>query len=1041
MRYFRYIKSFSRLKHSGMTLLALSLAFVYSMAIAQTTNGTSPWMMRQTKEDSLWGYHHHLNSAYEADGKFQRMPSASKSGSGKLVSTMISPGNRKTVDDGTTTLQTNLPITNDQVYELLFDAKHNLIYLGGVFSYVGPNTGYGVALDTATGNVESGFPYVSGEVFAAAPDGSGGWYIGGSFTSVGGIKLFNLAHINADKSVDASWDPNPHDTVWALKVSGSTVYVGGEFNDGGVPGVTIGGADRNYIAAISASGTGSATSWNPNANGWVYALATSPDGDTVYAGGWFTALAGGTVTRNHIAAIDASTGNATSWDPNANDDVFGLAVSSDGKTVYAVGRFNGTGSIGGADRNHIAAIDASTGNATSWNPNVNNIVTALAFSADGTIIYCGGGFTKVGDSTRNQLAAISLSTGNATNWDPNVNGPVFSLAVSPNGTGGSTVYAGGDFTTLAGGAVARNRIAAIDASTGTVTSWNPNAGGDVGALAVSGSTVYACVAFPSVGGQTRNNIAAVDASTGNVTSWNPNANSTVSALALSPDGNTVYAGGSFTSVGAQTRNYIAAISASTGSATPWNPNANADVYALAVSPDGTIIYCGGGFSNVGDSTRNYIAAIAATGTGAATGWDPNANGGVFALALSPDGNTVYAGGGFGDFSGFLGTGTIGGAMRNGIAAIDANPSSITYGKAITTWNPNANGDVLALAVSSDGNTIYAGGDFTMLEGLTVTRSYIAAIDADGTLKGWNPNADGSVLALAVDGSTVYAAGWFRTLAGLTVTRGCIAAIDASGNATSWDPKLNPNGDDYVDAIALSFTNKRVYIGGLFQSVEGTDSYNFAGMDNPGDVSLPVQATDFNATSDVGSVTLSWSTQSEVNNAGFNVLRQSISDVGLRIADWETIANYKTDDGLKGLGTSTTGRAYQFVDTKVKSGAAYNYKIQSVNSQSMATSDLTTLSVTVDVPKSYALYQNYPNPFNPSTTIRFDLKEQSSVALDIYNVLGQRVLEYNYGTMNAGRYDENIYMDRFASGVYFYRIAAQGNDGEKFVSIKKLVLMK
>ncbi|HUI30139.1 MAG TPA: T9SS type A sorting domain-containing protein, partial [Candidatus Acidoferrales bacterium] len=143
---------------------------------------------------------------------------------------------------------------------------------------------------------------------------------------------------------------------------------------------------------------------------------------------------------------------------------------------------------------------------------------------------------------------------------------------------------------------------------------------------------------------------------------------------------------------------------------------------------------------------------------------------------------------------------------------------------------------------------------------------------------------------------------------------------------------------------------------------------------------------------------------------------------------------------RGMGTNSTGKSYNYTDNKVTSGSTYQYEIQSVSIDG-TTKDLSTLSVTVNVPKTYALYQNYPNPFNPSTTIRFDLKEQSTVALDIYNVLGQRVLESNYGTMSAGRYDENINMDRFASGVYLYRIAAQGNNGEKFVSIKKLMLIK
>src|SRR5450756_1999771 len=102
----------------------------------------------------------------------------------------------------------------------------------------------------------------------------------------------------------------------------------------------------------------------------------------------------------------------------------------------------------------------------------------------------------------------------------------------------------------------RNRIAAIDAATGEVTSWNPNANGAVYALAVSGTTVYAGGWFTSVGRQSRNYIAALDAS-GNATSWNPNADSYVLALAVS--GTTVYAGGYFTSIGGQTRNCLSLI--------------------------------------------------------------------------------------------------------------------------------------------------------------------------------------------------------------------------------------------------------------------------------------------------------------------------------------------------------------------------------------------------------------------------------------------------------------------------------------------------
>jgi hypothetical protein len=198
----------------------------------------------------------------------------------------------------------------------------------------------------------------------------------------------------------------------------------------------IGGQTRNYIAALDAA-TGAATAWNPNAGFVVHALAVS--GTTVYAGGWFTTIGG--QSRNYIAALDAVTGNATAWNPDPGGDrPYGFALAVSGSTVYAGGGFT---SIGGQSRNMIAALDAATGAATAWNPNASGSVSALAIS--GSTIYAGGGFTSIGGRTRNHIAALDAATGNATAWNPNASGGVSALAVS-----GSTVYVGGDFTSIGG---------------------------------------------------------------------------------------------------------------------------------------------------------------------------------------------------------------------------------------------------------------------------------------------------------------------------------------------------------------------------------------------------------------------------------------------------------------------------------------------------------------------------------------------------------------------------------------------------------------
>ncbi|MCX7001523.1 MAG: hypothetical protein NT106_14705, partial [Candidatus Sumerlaeota bacterium] len=151
------------------------------------------------------------------------------------------------------------------------------VYIGGEFTHVGPVTGGGVPLDVTTGAPALGFPKVNGTISSCVPDGLGGWYIGGDFDKVGGIIRNNVAHILANGSVDLTWDPNAtggdYPTVNALAVSGSTVYAGGYFT-------SIGGQTRNGIAALNAA-TGAATDWNPNADYPVLALAVS--GSTVYA--------------------------------------------------------------------------------------------------------------------------------------------------------------------------------------------------------------------------------------------------------------------------------------------------------------------------------------------------------------------------------------------------------------------------------------------------------------------------------------------------------------------------------------------------------------------------------------------------------------------------------------------------------------------------------------------------------------------------------------------------------------------------------------
>jgi len=677
----------------------------------------------------------------------------------------------------------NLWVTDQEAFVVVRSGQ--TIYLGGGFSSLGPPSGGGVPFDLTAGTPAAGFPQVAGSVSAAVSDGAGGWYIGRSFSSVGGVQRFNLAQVNADMTVSA-WNPNGnftfHDNslgftgVMALAVSGSTVYVGGDFtaigtqsrkgiaavdavsgavtgwdpstNNGWVHGIavigstvylgghfgTLGGQPRLYLGAVDA-GTGAATAWNPGADSDVYALVT--DGANLYVGGYFTQVGG--QPRSRLAALDATTGLATGWDPSAQGEpgnTFVGALALNGATVYAGGRYT---TIGGQARRDLAALDATTGSATAWNPNAVECcgggIEAIAVA--GSSVYVGGYMSSIGGTPCQYGGAVDATTGVATAWIMKTNGDIRTLAVS-----GSAIYVGGSFSSVA--TVTRNNIAALDATTGMATSWNPNIDGGVDAIVVVGSTLYVGGNFSHAGGQPHAGIVAIDAATGAVSAWDPHCDYWVRTIVA--DGPTLYVGGQFTTIGGQPRNNLAAIDVTSGLASSWNPNANGAVNSLTKS--GSTLFAGGEFTQVGGQPRSYLAAMDAS-SGAVTAWDPSADRVVYTVLAQ--GCTVFAGGSFNN---------LGSTTRYCIAAIDATTG------VPTTWATNAYyPQVKSLALA--GSTLYVGGEFL---------HHIGAVDAvTGVPSPWNPDVSGVVQGLDVYGNIVYAVGSISFVNGSIA--GGIAAID------------------------------------------------------------------------------------------------------------------------------------------------------------------------------------------------------------------------------------------------------------------------
>jgi N-acetylneuraminic acid mutarotase len=89
-----------------------------------------------------------------------------------------------------------------------------------------------------------------------------------------------------------------------------------------------------------------------------------------------------------------------------------------------------------------------------------------------------------------------------------------------------------------------------------------------------------------------------------------------------------------------------------------------------------------------------------------------------------------------------------------------------------------------------------------------------------------------------------------------------------------------------------------------------------------------------------------------------------------------------------------------------------------------------------LPTEVSLEQNYPNPFNPSTTIRYALPIRAHVTVNVFNTLGQHIVELVNGDIDSGTHDVKFDGTRLASGVYYYRLIAGAH-----VDSKKLLLMK
>nr|HMS66069.1 T9SS type A sorting domain-containing protein [Ignavibacteria bacterium] len=109
---------------------------------------------------------------------------------------------------------------------------------------------------------------------------------------------------------------------------------------------------------------------------------------------------------------------------------------------------------------------------------------------------------------------------------------------------------------------------------------------------------------------------------------------------------------------------------------------------------------------------------------------------------------------------------------------------------------------------------------------------------------------------------------------------------------------------------------------------------------------------------------------------------------------------------------------------------------------------------LNIPDNFTLFQNYPNPFNPNTKIKFELKNNSTVSLKIYDILGNEIADLINddikNELTAGTYEVDFSGNGLPSGVYFYELVVSSPREEgspnslntpNYSQVKKMLLLK
>jgi uncharacterized delta-60 repeat protein len=605
----------------------------------------------------------------------------------------------------------------------------------------------------------------NGQLDAVVQQPDGKVIIGGLFSNFeNNLAYVNLVRLNTDGTVDATFNPNPSGSVNSIVVQpNGQIIIGGNFT-------TVQGAAENYLARLNADGSLDST-FNPNPNQEVLAVALQPNGDVI-ASGNFSAVETNSLqatVRSFIARFNGDGTLDNNFNTALNGPANSIVVLGNGQILIG-GAFTGIQQTSGGTLENargIARLNSDGTVDTNFFPDPNSTVSIITVLPNGQYLI-GGAFTafqqnSLGNSTTAKFIARINSDGSLdTSFNPNPNSVVFAIAPQPNGQ----IVIGGGFTSLqpngASFATNRNFIARVNADGSLDTTFDPSLNGGVGEIVVlqdgslfvggsftsvqTGGDILVGGSFSSVGGAPTPNLVRLNNDSTVDSTFTSVPDGPVNAIASQSNDDTLV-GGTFANVAGQPRPNLARLNAD-GSLDPsFNPGTNGAVNAIAIQQD-TRIIIGGGFTSAGGMAASFLARLGPTGAPDAS-FAPSINGIVNAVVVQPNGQIVIGGA----FT------SVAGQAVGGIARL--NPD----GSADTTFNPNANGTVNAVTLQVDG-TLLVGGSFTTVGGQALP--YAARLNPNGSVDTtFSPAPNGNVNTVLVqpDGKIVLG-GAFTSASGL-----------------------------------------------------------------------------------------------------------------------------------------------------------------------------------------------------------------------------------------------------------------------------------